>query len=89
MLRTADAHTPSLTTGDVLASLIGYVVVYAIIYSFGLFYLYRLLRDGPTGPQGEITGATAMRPMAAAVFGGNRDGQHTAGRGVIRWTRPG
>ena len=66
LLRTADAHTPSLTTGDVLASLIGYVVVYTIIYSFGLFYLYRLLRDGPTGPEGEITGATAMRPMAAA-----------------------
>ena len=66
LLRTADAHTPSLTTGDVLASLIGYVVVYTIIYSFGLFYLYRLLRAGPTGPQGEITGATAMRPMAAA-----------------------
>ena len=66
LLRTADAHTPSLTTGDVLASLIGYVVVYMVIYSFGLFYLYRLLRAGPTGPQGEITGATAMRPMAAA-----------------------
>ena len=66
LLRTADAHTPSLTTGDVLASLIGYVVVYAIIYSFGLFYLYRLLRDGPTGPEAEITGATAKRPMAAA-----------------------
>ena len=66
LLRTADAHTPTLTTGDVLASLIGYVVVYAIIYSFGLFYLYRLLRDGPTGPEAEITGATAKRPMAAA-----------------------
>jgi cytochrome d ubiquinol oxidase subunit I len=66
LLRTADAHTPSLTTGDVLASLIGCVVVYAIIYSFGLFYLYRLLRDGPTGPEAEITGATAKRPMAAA-----------------------
>lgn len=66
LLRTADARTPSLTTGDVLASLIGYVVVYAIIYSFGLFYLYRLLRDGPTGPEAEITGATAKRPMAAA-----------------------
>jgi len=66
ILRTADAHTPSLTTGDVLTSLIGYVVVYAIIYSFGLLYIYRLLRDGPTGPGPEIAGATAKRPMAAA-----------------------
>ncbi len=66
LLRTADAHTPSLTTGDVLASLIGYVVVYAIIYSFGLHYIYRLLRDGPTEPGSDITRATAKRPMAAA-----------------------
>ncbi len=66
LLRTADAHTPSLTTGDVLTSLIGYVVVYAIIYSFGLVYIYRLLRDGPAGPEPEIPRATGERPMARA-----------------------
>jgi cytochrome d ubiquinol oxidase subunit I len=66
LLRTADAHTPTLTTGDVLTSLIGYVAVYAVIYSFGIFYLYRLLRDGPTEPEPEITGVTGNRPMAAA-----------------------
>ena len=66
LLRTADAHTPTLTTSDVLTSLIGYVVVYAVIYSFGLYYIYHLLRDGPTDLAHEITRATAMRPMAAA-----------------------
>jgi cytochrome d ubiquinol oxidase subunit I len=66
LLRTADAHTPTLTTSDVLTSLIGYVVVYAVIYSFGLYYIYHLLRDGPTDLAPEITRATAMRPMAAA-----------------------
>ena len=66
LLRTADAHTPTLTTSDVLTSLIGYVVVYAVIYSFGLYYIYHLLRDGPTDQAHEITRATAMRPMAAA-----------------------
>jgi cytochrome d ubiquinol oxidase subunit I len=41
-------------------------VVYAVIYSFGLYYIYHLLRDGPTDLAHEITRATAMRPMAAA-----------------------
>ena len=58
LLRTADAHTPTLTTSDVLTSLIGYVVVYAVIYSFGLYYIYHLLRDGPTDQAHEITRAT-------------------------------
>ncbi len=66
LLRTADAHTPTLTTSDVLTSLIGYILVYAVIYSFGLYYIYHLLRAGPTGQEPEIPGATALRPMAAA-----------------------
>jgi cytochrome d ubiquinol oxidase subunit I len=47
LLRTQDAVTPSLTGGDVLFSLIAYIVVYAVIYSSGFYYIYRLLRDGP------------------------------------------
>jgi cytochrome bd ubiquinol oxidase subunit I len=66
VLRTADAHTPTLTTGEVLTSLIGYVVVYAVIYSFGFYYIYHLLRDGPTGKEAVVTRATGLRPMAAA-----------------------
>lgn len=66
LLRTAAAHTPTLNTLDVLLSLAGYVTVYAIIYSFGFHYLYRLLRDGPTGPAPEVPGATGRRPLAGA-----------------------
>lgn len=66
LLRTADAHTPTLTTGDVLLSLAGYVIVYTIIYAFGFYYLYRLLRAGPTGPEPDMTGVTGKRPLAAA-----------------------
>jgi cytochrome d ubiquinol oxidase subunit I len=66
LLRTADAHTPTLTASDVWTTLIGYVVVYAVIYSFGLYYIYHLLRAGPTRDEAEITHATAMRPMAVA-----------------------
>jgi cytochrome bd ubiquinol oxidase subunit I len=66
LLRTTDAVTPSLVTGDVLFSLLGYVVVYAVVYSFGLYYIYKLLREGPTVEAIPIPGATPNRPMAFA-----------------------
>jgi cytochrome bd ubiquinol oxidase subunit I len=67
LLRTSDAVTPTLTTGDVLVSLIGYILVYSVVYTFGLYYIYRLLRDGPTAVDTQaIPGATASRPMAFA-----------------------
>ena len=64
--RTADAHTPTLTTSDVWTSLIGYLLVYAVIYSFGLYYIYHLLRIGPTEVEVTLPRATGLRPMAAA-----------------------
>jgi len=70
LLRTRDAVTPSLGTGDVLASLSGYVLVYAVFVSFGLYYIYKLLREGPTGEATAIPGATGGRPMA---FAGSAD----------------
>jgi cytochrome d ubiquinol oxidase subunit I len=47
LLRTEDAITPSLTGGDVLLSLTGYVLVYSVVIPFGVYYIYKLLRDGP------------------------------------------
>ncbi|WP_291993996.1 cytochrome ubiquinol oxidase subunit I [Candidatus Accumulibacter sp. ACC003] len=73
LLRTRDAVTPSLTTGDVAFSLAGYVLVYAVVYSFGLHYIYCLLRDGPGADAkagAGLTGATGSRPLA---FAGNPD----------------
>ena len=66
LLRTRDAVTPSLTTTDVLISLTGYVLVYAVLMSFGLRYIYKLLRAGPTSPAPLPPGATPKRPMALA-----------------------
>lgn len=66
LLRTADAVTPSLTGGVALFSLLAYVVVYAVLYPFGFYYIYKLLRDGPTDETTAIPGATALRPMAFA-----------------------
>jgi cytochrome d ubiquinol oxidase subunit I len=67
LLRTADAVTPSLTAAQAWTSLIAFVIVYALIFSAGTFYIYRLLRLGPTeAPPERRTGVSALRPLAAA-----------------------
>ena len=70
ILRTQDAVTPSLTTGNVIFSLLAYITVYGVIYSFGLYYIYCLLRNGPSDEARVIPGATANRPMA---YGGDAE----------------
>lgn len=68
LLRTADAHTPTLTTADVLTTLTVYVVVYLVVFLFGAYYIYTLLRDGPglerIEPEPDLGSASGKRPMA-------------------------
>jgi cytochrome d ubiquinol oxidase subunit I len=68
-LRTADAVTPFLTGGDVIASLIVYIIVYGVIFGSGLYYLIRLVHRGL--PQHEAdepkVGERAARPLSAAT----------------------
>src|SRR5262249_39395524 len=66
LLRTEDAVTPSLAPGHGPVSLAGYVVVYAVFVSFGVYYICKLLRDGPTAEPKAIPGATGSRPLAFA-----------------------
>jgi cytochrome d ubiquinol oxidase subunit I len=47
VLRTADSMTPFLTAPAALISLILFCAVYVFIFSFGTYYIYRLLRGGP------------------------------------------
>ena len=75
LLRTRDAVTPSLTTGDVLVSLTVYVLVYAVFVGFGTFYIYKLLREGPAGAAEAIPNATASRPLAFADTAATRHRQ--------------
>jgi cytochrome d ubiquinol oxidase subunit I len=49
VLRTADAMTPFLTTRTATISLTVFCAIYTFIFSFGTFYIYRLLRAGPVG----------------------------------------
>jgi cytochrome d ubiquinol oxidase subunit I len=67
VLRTADAVTPTLTTPEAVTSLAFFVCVHGLIFSFGTFYLYRLLRAGPTAtPPSPVN---PKRPLAMASSG--------------------
>ncbi|HXG78811.1 MAG TPA: cytochrome ubiquinol oxidase subunit I [Methyloceanibacter sp.] len=68
ILRTADSVSP-VPGGSVLASLILFVLVYAVIFGAGLYYIARLVQRGPeaTPPVPEKEEADlSHRPMAAA-----------------------
>ena len=47
LLRTAASVSPSLTGGDVLLSLLGYMAVYLIVFPAGLLLMARVVRKGP------------------------------------------
>jgi cytochrome d ubiquinol oxidase subunit I len=54
LMRTADSVPPSLTGGDVLVSLLGYMAVYLIIFPAGILVMLRMIRKGPVaGPEAD------------------------------------
>ena len=70
LMRTRDAVTPSLTTADVLISLLLYVIGYAIIFGGGLFLLRRLVHIGPPPPaqdEAHEVQAHPKRPLSAVT----------------------
>ncbi|WP_417514421.1 cytochrome ubiquinol oxidase subunit I [Marinobacter sp.] len=68
MMTQAEALTPSLTGGMALFTLIGYVVVYALVFSAGVYYLMRVLYEGmeKDAKEPDIQSERAKRPMSAA-----------------------
>ncbi|WP_090203864.1 cytochrome ubiquinol oxidase subunit I [Ectothiorhodospira magna] len=68
LIRTADGLTPSLTGAMALFTLVGYVVVYAVVFIAGISFLIRIIRQGPD--QADLSedqpGAHAKRPLSAA-----------------------
>ena len=61
--------TPSLTGGMALFTLIGYILVYALVFAAGVYYLMRVFRAGlegqePEGDHDEVE--RAKRPLSAA-----------------------
>jgi cytochrome d ubiquinol oxidase subunit I len=60
-LKTADAVSP-VTAGAVTTSLTAFVIVYAILFGFGSYYLAKLLRKGPEPLEEALRGGGAERP---------------------------
>jgi cytochrome d ubiquinol oxidase subunit I len=66
LMRTADGVSP-ITAHQVSASLIGFLVVYAIIFGAGALYILRLIAEGPAMPATPATSPPLPgSPMAAA-----------------------
>lgn len=65
----AQGLTPSLTGGMALFSLIGYIVVYALVFSAGVYYLLKVFRGGvekANAPHEMDEIERPMRPFSAA-----------------------
>jgi cytochrome d ubiquinol oxidase subunit I len=60
--------TPFLTTRAATISLVIFCAVYAFIFLFGTFYIYRLIRTGPRGKLFEAGHYIAVpnRPISLA-----------------------
>lgn len=66
ILRTADAVSP-VATGSVATSLALFVIVYAVIFPVGIWYIYTLMKKGPkVAPTPEPQAGLPNRPISAA-----------------------
>jgi cytochrome d ubiquinol oxidase subunit I len=72
LMRTSQAVSPSLTTGDVALSLAAYVLSYLVIFGGGFVLLRRMVRRGPAAAsaaeqqEADALQARAARPLSAA-----------------------
>lgn len=68
LMTQAEGLTPSLTGGMALFSLIGYIAVYAAVFSAGVYYLLRLFQAGieAQDEDHELDFDHAKRPLSAA-----------------------
>jgi cytochrome d ubiquinol oxidase subunit I len=80
LMRTRDAVSPSLTTGDVALSLAGYIAAYLVIFGGGFVLLRRMVLRGPEAALArehyEEVEARAARPLSAVA-----DAQASKGAG--------
>ena len=69
LLRTAQSVSPSLTGHDVAISLAGYMLVYLLIYPWGLQLMLRIVRKGPGYSAEHASKIEAGRPEAPVLAG--------------------
>ncbi|MGA7679679.1 MAG: cytochrome ubiquinol oxidase subunit I [Pseudolabrys sp.] len=76
LLRTADATSP-VPGATIAGTLALFVIAYGVVFSFGIYYINRLIAQGPTGSAAEEPGHFSASPISAA---------HDAGRTAVRRT---
>jgi len=72
LLRTAQSVSPSLTSFDVAISLAGYMLVYLLIYPWGLSLMLRIVREGPEHSDErarQVEGGRTAAPVLAGALG--------------------
>src|SRR5215468_5709186 len=72
LFRTAQSVSPSLTSFDVAISLAGYMLVYLLIYPWGLFLMLRIIRRGPGYSDERASRMEGRRPQAPVPAGALR-----------------
>ena len=72
VLRTADAVSP-VTRGEVSASLLAFMAVYALVFSVGALYILRLMDQGPLGGAAAPMAAGEVRPPGYALGAAPRE----------------
>ena len=69
LLRTAESVTPSLTGIDVMISLLGYMLVYLVVYPVGVWFMARAIQRGPGDIVGPVGGGRPAGPVKAPPSG--------------------
>src|SRR5215469_9891524 len=72
LLRTTQSVSPSLTSIDVAISLAGYMLVYLLIYPWGLSLMLRIIRRGPGQSDERASRIEGRRPQAPVPAGALR-----------------
>jgi cytochrome d ubiquinol oxidase subunit I len=76
MLRTADATSP-VPAATIAGTLALFVIAYGVVFSFGIYYINRLIAQGPLGPAVTEKAHFSASPISAA---------HEAGRSAVGHT---
>jgi cytochrome bd ubiquinol oxidase subunit I len=65
IMRTADATSP-VPAASIAGTLALFVLAYGVVFSFGIYYINRLIAEGPREPAAETTDHFSRRPISAA-----------------------
>jgi cytochrome d ubiquinol oxidase subunit I len=71
VLRTVDATSP-VPGSSVATTLVLFVLAYGVVFSFGIYYINRLIVHGPLGPEVAETGHFGGSPISATTEAGRQ-----------------